>query len=61
MKDEFKSFYKKDLINMINEAALNIVGYTPAEMNGEQITARLMGVLSLTEELKNRLNAPEVE
>ena len=61
MKDEYKTFCKKDLINMINEAALNIVGYTPAEMNGEQITARLMGVLSLTEELKHKLDEPEVE
>lgn len=61
MKDEYKTFCKRDLINMINEAALDIVGYTPADMNGEQITARLMGVLSLTEELKNKLNEPEVE
>ena len=61
MKDEYKTFYKKDLINMINESALNVVGNTQADMTGDQIAARLVGVLALSEEMKRMLDDPEVE
>ena len=61
MKNEYKSFCKKDLINMINEAALITVGKTNAEMTGDQIAARLVGVLALSEEMKRMLDDPEVE
>jgi len=61
MKNEYKSFCKKDLINMINEAVLNTVGNTNTEMTGDQIAARLVGVLALSEEMKRMLDDPEVE
>ena len=61
MKDEYKSFCKKDLINMINKATLAAIK-TPAEDVPDCKTAwRLSGVFALMDELLARLDDPEVE
>lgn len=61
MKDEFKSFYKKDLINMINKAALAAIK-TPAEDVPDCKTAwRLTGIFAMMDEILVRLDDPEVE
>ncbi len=61
MKDEFKSFYKKDLTNMIRKAALAAIK-TPAEDVPDCKTAwRLSGVFALMDELLAMLDDPEVE
>ena len=62
MKDEFKSFYKKDLINMINKAALAAIK-TPAEEDVPDCTTgwRLSGIFAMMDEILVRLDDPEVE
>lgn len=61
MNNEFKSFYKKDLINMINKAALAAIK-TPAEdMPDCQTAWRLSGIFAMMDEIIVRLDDPEVE
>ena len=63
MGNEYKSYYKKDLMDMIDSAALEVIRLGD-ESDADQscpLRARIQGVLDLVDEIKARLNDPEVD
>lgn len=65
MANEYKSFYLKDLMQMIDDATLELIRAIPNDSDyGEAVCPtqiRLHGIFDMVDELKSMLNDPEVE
>ena len=61
---DYKSFYRRDLMEMIDRAAVEVIRSGMAEKSGEEVCPMqcfLEGVFGLLDNLKARIDDPEVE
>ena len=62
--NDYKNFYLKDLMEMIDQSTIKVIRNTDddiAESSSCNMQIRLQGIFDLVDELKSRLNEPEVE
>ena len=62
--NDYKNFYLRDLMEMIDQSTIEVIRNTDDEIGKSDscnMQIRLQGIFDLADELKSRLNEPEVE